>query len=149
MVKMHLGIMVGVWFVPLSTQHVSNQLLPVARLSPANQYTRFQTLQCRLTSPAHIDKLPGPRAPAELAAMSLRERAEAELKKSAALVQHDNLTYPMSNSLLLLLIVHVVPPPSPSCPDPATRPSPASLHRQAARAPGACRACRHEFAGAG
>lgn len=79
----------------LSTQHPNQLLLSLTlHLSPTSP--RLQTLQRGLPRPASIDKLPGPRAPAELAAMSLRERAEAELNNElAALVQHDNLTYPI------------------------------------------------------
>ena len=55
----------------------------------------LQALQRGLPRPLSIDKLPPPKAPAELVAMSLRERAEAELNNElAALVQHDNHTYP-------------------------------------------------------
>lgn len=57
-----------------------------------------QTLQRCLPRPVSIDKLPPPKAPTELEAMSLRERAEAELNNElAALVQHDNVTYPVSS----------------------------------------------------
>lgn len=54
-----------------------------------------QTLQRGLPRPVSIDKLPPPKAPSELEALSLRERAEAELlNELAALVQHDNVTHP-------------------------------------------------------
>lgn len=57
-----------------------------------------QVLQRGLPRPTSIDKLPPPRTPAELAAMSLRERAEAELyAELAALVTHDNATYPIKS----------------------------------------------------
>lgn len=59
----------------------------------------LQTLQRGLPRPLSIDKLPPPKAPVELEAMSLRERAEAELNNElAALVQHDNEAYPLSSS---------------------------------------------------
>jgi len=58
-----------------------------------------QTLQRGLPRPMSIDKLPQPKAPTELEAMSLRERAEAELyNELAALVQHDNTAHPLSSS---------------------------------------------------
>lgn len=61
----------------------------------AAERKKSQTLQRGLPRPVSIDKLPPPKAPAELEAMSLRERAEAELlNELAALVQHDNVTYP-------------------------------------------------------
>lgn len=54
-----------------------------------------QVLQRGLPRPSSIQGLPQPKAPAELAAMSLRERAEAELAAElAALVEHDNAAYP-------------------------------------------------------
>jgi hypothetical protein len=56
----------------------------------------LQVLQLGLPRPTTIEQLPQPKAPAELAAMSLRERAEAELMAEvAALVQNDNSTYPI------------------------------------------------------
>lgn len=56
----------------------------------------LQALQRGLPRPTSIEKLPPPKAPAELAAMSLRERAEAELMAElAALVEHDNAVYPV------------------------------------------------------
>jgi hypothetical protein len=54
-----------------------------------------QVLQRGLPRPSSIQGLPQPKAPAELEAMSLRERAEAELAAElAALVEHDNAAYP-------------------------------------------------------
>eukprot|EP00878_Enallax_costatus_P014008 GHUV01014649.1.p1 GENE.GHUV01014649.1~~GHUV01014649.1.p1 ORF type:complete len:761 (+),score=332.12 GHUV01014649.1:659-2941(+) len=62
----------------------------------AAERKKSKVLQLGLPRPTSIDKLPPPKAPAELAAMSLRERAEAELyAELAALVAHDNATYPI------------------------------------------------------
>jgi hypothetical protein len=57
----------------------------------------LQVLQRLLPRPSSIQGLPQPKAHAELAAMSLRERAEAELfAELAALVEHDNAAYPVA-----------------------------------------------------
>eukprot|EP00775_Hariotina_reticulata_P012657 gene12657-12784_t len=64
-----------------------------ARLAEERKKTKV--LQLGLPRPTTVEQLPQPKAPGELAAMSLRERAEAELMAEvAALVQHDNSTYP-------------------------------------------------------
>ncbi|WIA33069.1 hypothetical protein OEZ86_006225 [Tetradesmus obliquus] len=61
----------------------------------AEERKKSQVLQRGLPRPSSIQGLPQPKAPAELAAMSLRERAEAELAAElAALVEHDNAAYP-------------------------------------------------------
>lgn len=68
---------------------------PVVACLPATLPPSPQTLQRGLPRPVSIDKLPPPKAPSELEALSLRERAEAELlNELAALVQHDNITHP-------------------------------------------------------
>eukprot|EP00879_Flechtneria_rotunda_P009300 GHRR01009737.1.p1 GENE.GHRR01009737.1~~GHRR01009737.1.p1 ORF type:complete len:737 (+),score=290.38 GHRR01009737.1:223-2433(+) len=62
----------------------------------AAEKKKSQTLQRGLPRPVTIEKLPQPKAPAELTALSLRERAEAELyAELAALIEHDNNTYPI------------------------------------------------------
>ncbi|KAF6264690.1 pre-mRNA splicing factor component-domain-containing protein [Scenedesmus sp. NREL 46B-D3] len=63
----------------------------------AEERKKSQVLQRGLPRPVSIQGLPQPKAPAELAAMSLRERAEAELvAELAALVEHDNAAHPIA-----------------------------------------------------